>query len=103
MLSRITYIFSESVFCVLARKCGNFQRKGLQGFFTLVHWYYMLLDSILEFGTPYQAECGVSKVVYLPCGRHSLLADKRNEASHFCYVDLLAGAPQGRIWKHENP
>ena len=46
----------------------------------------MLLDSILESGTPYQAECGVSKVVYLPCGRHSLLADKRNEASHFCGI-----------------
>lgn len=28
----------------------------------------MLLDSILESGTPYQAECGVSVVVYLPCG-----------------------------------
>ena len=46
----------------------------------------MLLDSILESGTPYQAECGVSKVVYLPCGRHSLLADKRNEASHVCVI-----------------
>ena len=28
----------------------------------------MLLDSILESGTPYQAECGVSKVVYLSQG-----------------------------------
>ena len=52
----------------------------------------MLLDSILEFGTPYQAECGVSKVVYLPCGRHSLLADKRNEASHFCVMKTGFGA-----------
>ena len=102
MLFKITYIFAKVFSASVQENVAIFKGKDYRDSLRSCIGI-MLLNSIFEFGTPYQAECGVSKVVYLPCGRHGLLADERNEASHFCYVDLLAGAPQGRIWKHENP
>ena len=72
---QVTNIFSESVFCVLARKCGNFHRKGLQRFLTLVHWYYALHPFSWIWHSISSRVWSVNSSLS-SCGRHSLLADK---------------------------
>ncbi len=44
-----------------------FKRKGLRKALRSCIGI-MLSDPFLGFDTPYQAECGVSVVIYLPCG-----------------------------------